>query len=75
MNDDQIIFNVTAVEEEVNVEESVFDLKSAIGHTEAEAMLPKCINWFEVQKVLLFRKVRNNATQRARVSKKHLRHT
>lgn len=49
-NADQIIFNVTAAEKEVDddVEDSVFDLKPPNGHSEAESMLSKCIDWFEV---------------------------
>lgn len=44
LNDDQIIFNVTAAEEEIDdyVEDSVLDLKPPTSHSEAEAMLLKC---------------------------------
>jgi len=47
LNDDQ-----TAVEEEEideDVEDSGLDLKPLSSHSEAEAMLSKCIDWFEVQ--------------------------
>ena len=78
MIDDQIIFNITAVDEEVDddVDNFVLDLKPPTSHTNAEAMLSKCIDWFEVQEeanatqVLLLRKIRNMAAQKARESKK-----
>lgn len=47
----QIILNVTAVEEEEideDVEDTGLDLKPLTSHLEAEAMLSKCIDWFEV---------------------------
>ena len=46
LNNDQIIFNVTTVDEEVDddVEDSVLDLKPSTSHAEAEAMLSKCID-------------------------------
>uniref|UniRef100_A0A2S2R2Q4 Jerky-like n=1 Tax=Sipha flava TaxID=143950 RepID=A0A2S2R2Q4_9HEMI len=80
LNDDQIICNVTAVDKEVDddVEDLALNLKPPISHAEAEAMLSKCIDWFEVQEeanatqVLLLRKIRNMATQKARASKKQM---
>ncbi|KAL4104443.1 hypothetical protein QTP88_019744 [Uroleucon formosanum] len=45
-------------------------------HSEAETMLSKCIDWFEVQEesnatqVLLLRQIRNIATKKAREKKK-----
>lgn len=78
LNDEQIILNVTAVEEEEideDVEDSGLDLKPLTSHSEAEAMLSKCIDWFEVQEesnatqVLLLRQIRNIAAKKARESK------
>lgn len=54
----------------------MLDLKPPTSHSEAEAMLSISTDWFEVQgeanatQVLLFRKIRNMATQKARASKK-----
>ncbi|KAL4135498.1 hypothetical protein QTP88_007104 [Uroleucon formosanum] len=71
LNDEQIILNVTAVEEEEideDVEDSGLDLKPLTSHSEAEAMLSKCIDWFEVQEesnatqVLLLRQIRRSKT-------------
>jgi hypothetical protein len=52
-----------------------------LSHTEAETMLSKCTEWFEGQEeanatqILLLRKVRNIATQKARASKKQKKMT
>ncbi|KAL4143342.1 hypothetical protein QTP88_005683 [Uroleucon formosanum] len=84
LNDEQIILNVTAVEEEEvyeDVEDLGLDLKPLTSHSEAEAMLSKCIDWFEVQEesnatqVLLLRKIRNIAAKKARESKKQTKMT
>jgi len=59
LNDEQIILNVTAVEEEEideDIEDSGVDLKSLTSHSEGEAMLSKCIDWFEVKKNQMLRK-------------------
>ncbi|XP_025197548.1 jerky protein homolog-like [Melanaphis sacchari] len=64
-----------------DVEDSVLDLKPLTSHAEVEAMLLKCIDWFEVQEeanatqVLLLRKIRNIAAQKARASKKQKKMT
>ena len=65
LNDDELISNVNAVEEEVEDgdEESVLNQNPTTSHSEAEAMLSKCIDWFEKQKeanatqILLLRKI------------------
>jgi hypothetical protein len=45
LNDEQIILNVTAVEEvDDDVKDTVLDVKLPISHSEAEAMLAKCID-------------------------------
>jgi len=50
LNDDQIIFNATTIDEvDDDVEDSVLDLKPSTSHAEVELMLSKCIDWFEVQ--------------------------
>ncbi|KAL4149797.1 hypothetical protein QTP88_003661 [Uroleucon formosanum] len=73
--------NVTAVEEEEideDVENSGLDLKPLTSHSEAEAMLSKCIDWFEVQEesnatqVLLLRQIRNIAAKKAREKKSQI---
>lgn len=74
LNDYKIILNVTAVDEEVDddVEDSVFDLKPPISQAEAEAMLSKCVDWFQVQEeanathILLLRKIRKLVLQKNR---------
>jgi len=79
LNDDQIIFNVTAVDEKVDdgIEDSVLDLKPPTSYT--EAILSKCIDWFEIQEetnamqVLLLHEIRNTAAQKARASKNRRR--
>jgi len=72
LNDDQIISNVIAVEEIDDVKESELNQKPITSHSEAEAMLSKCIDWFEIQdeanatQVLLLHKIQNIAAQKNR---------
>jgi hypothetical protein len=54
----------------------ILNEKTTLSHTEAETMLSKCIKCFEGQEeanatqILLLRKVRNIAAEKARASKK-----
>jgi len=51
LNDDQITSNVIAVEGvDDDVKESELNQKPITSHSKAEAMLSKCIDWFEIQK-------------------------
>lgn len=84
LNDDEIVLSVTTVQEEVEIDnDEGEDLteKTKTSHCEAESMLSKCIDWFETQdeanatQILLLRKIRNIAAQKARVSKKQKKMT
>lgn len=79
LNKNQIIFNITVFDKEVDdyIETSVFNLKSTNCHLEAEAMLSKCMNWYwleiletNTKQLLLLRKIRNFAAQKTSISKK-----
>lgn len=52
--DDQIISNITDFEEEVddNIEKSTLDLKSITSHSEAETILSKCTDWFQIYTII-----------------------
>lgn len=78
LNDDEIVASVIAVEEDDEIdndEEPVLNQTPKTSHSEAEVMLSKCIDWYETQaeadatQILLLRKIRNIASQKARVSK------
>lgn len=86
LNDDEIVYRVIAVEEgeedETDYDEGAdHSQESRSSHSEAETMLSKCIDWFEMQEeanatqVLLLRKIRNIAAQKARASKKQKKMT
>lgn len=84
LNDEEIIANVTATEKIDDDDEdyvSGLDQKQTITNSEAELMLTKCIDWFENQEeatgtqILLLRKIRNLATQKARISNKQKKMT
>jgi len=63
------------------VEESELNQTPTTSRSETEAMLSKCIDWFEIQeaasatRVLFHRKIRNIAVQKARASKKQKKMT
>lgn len=71
----KLFFNVTVVEENVDDDVEV-EPPRLVSHSETEATLSKCIDWFYVQEeanatqVLLLRKIRNTAAQKAHASKK-----
>jgi len=77
LNDDQIVSNVSAVEE------SELNQKPITSHSEAETTLTKCIDWFQntrgetsAMQVLLLRNIRYVADQqKARASKKQMKMT
>jgi hypothetical protein len=76
LNDDEIVSSVIDNEEEKidDGECYILNEKSTLSHTAAETMLSKCIEWFEGQEeanptqVLLLRKVRKIAAQKAGAS-------
>lgn len=77
LNDEEIISRVTN-DEGTNEEDDDEDHepKPTTTHAEVETMLTKCMDWFELQEeanatqLLLLRKIRNIAAQKARASKK-----
>lgn len=83
LSDDEIISNVLQANDEVDSgdEESEFDERPATSHSAAEAMLTQCIDWYERQEeanatqILLLRKIRNIAAQKARAMKKQKKMT
>lgn len=79
LNDDEIVSSVASAQEEDEIdndEEPDIIENTKTSHSEAESMLSKCIDWFETQEeVLLLRKIRNIAAQKARASKKQRKMT
>ncbi|XP_049800173.1 jerky protein homolog-like [Schistocerca nitens] len=79
LRDDEIVASVSATKEEEGADKDEclnHEEKQTISHSEAEAMLSKCIEWFESQEeanatqALLLRKIRNIAAVKARTSKR-----